>query len=299
MNIRHLKIFVTVCEHNNMTRAARSLYLSQPSVSQAISELENFYGTKLFERLNHRLHITLAGERLLSYARYILNLTEQVRKDLAELGTAGTLRIGASLTIGSYLLPELVTEFGREMPAVEIFTVVDNTDVIERMILQDEIDIGLVEGPMRSPDIIEEKIQTDRLVFIVSPQNPISKKAELAIADLSNLKFIVRESGSGTRLIFESAMQEAGVKWRLAGWHHNTETIKRAVKANLGVAVVPQISIEEDVKKGWFVPLNVQGLDLTRTFNFIYHRQKFLTPAMKNFLSLRHSLGKITSAKEA
>jgi LysR family transcriptional regulator, transcriptional activator of the cysJI operon len=191
MNLRHLKIFVAVCEHDSLTSAARSLYLSQPSVSQSISELEKFYGVRLFERLNHRLRLTLAGERLLSYARHVLNLTEQVKKELSEFGTAGTLRIGASLTIGAYLLPELASAFSQKMPSVDIFTVVDNTDVIEQMILQDSLDVGLVEGPVHSSDIIEKKIKTDQLVLIAAPQNPICKKEELTVADLSNLKFMV------------------------------------------------------------------------------------------------------------
>ena len=286
MKLRHLNIFITVCEHQNMTRAAKALYLSQPSVSQAISELENFYDVKLFERLNRRLYITSAGEKLLYYARLISNLAEQAKKELSEFGISGSLRVGASLTIGAYLLPKLIATFSEQMPTIELFTAVDNTNVIERMILKDEIDVGLVEGPVHSHDIIERYIQTDHLVLIASPKHPISQKSIITVADLQGLKFIVREAGSGTRFIFENAMQAAGISWEIAGWYHTTETIKQAVRANLGLAVVPQISIEEDLKMGWIIPLDVQGIKLTRNFNFIYHKQKFFTPAMDHLISL-------------
>ena len=135
MNFKLFKIFLTVCKVGNMTHAAKELYMTQPSVSQAIVELEKNYGVRLFERLNHRLYLTAAGERLRSYAQHILNLSEQARKELADLSRAGTVRIGASLTIGAYLLPELVAGFHRQYPEIEVFSLVDNTALIEERIL--------------------------------------------------------------------------------------------------------------------------------------------------------------------
>ena len=284
MTFRHLKIFLAVCDHKNMTRAAKALYLSQPSVSQAIAELEAYYGVKLFERLNHRLFLTAAGERLQSYARHILNLEEQARKELSEHKESGTLRIGASLTIGTYLLPGLISAFHEKMPQVEIFTLVENTDVLQKMLLDDRIDIGLVEGPVNSPDIIEKNIRDDELVVVCAPQHPLAKKKKVAISNLAGLSFIVREPGSGTRAIFENAMQDAGVTWKPAGIYNNIEAIKYAVRANLGLAVVPQISIEEELKAGSIVRIKVAGLKLVRKFNFIYHRQKFFTNAMRTLI---------------
>ncbi len=281
MTFRHLRIFLSVCDHKNMTRAARALYLSQPSVSQAIAELEAYYGVRLFERLNRRLYLTSAGERLQSYARHILNLEEQAKKELSEHGEAGTLRIGASLTIGTYLLPGLISAFHERQPQVELFTLVDNTNVIERLILEDRIDLGLVEGPVSSPDVVERAIRDDDLVVICAPTHPLSRKRRVAVSDLAAFMFIVREPGSGTRAIFENAMQEAGVAWKLAGVYNNIDAIKHAVRENLGLAVVPRISITDEIRTRAVVPLKVQGLKLVRKFNFIYHRQKFFTKAMR------------------
>ncbi len=284
MTFRHLKIFLAVCDHKNMTRAAKALYLSQPSVSQAIAELEIYYGVKLFERLNHRLYLTAAGERLQSYARHILNLEEQAKRELSEHKDAGILRIGASLTIGTYLLPGLISAFHEKMPQVEIFSLVENTNVLQKMLLGDRIDLGLVEGPVNSPDIIEKNICDDELVVVGAPQHPLTRKRKVFIPDLAGLSFIVREPGSGTRAIFENAMQEAGVTWKPAGIYNNIEAIKHAVRANLGLAVVPRISIEEELKAGSIIRIKVGGLKLVRKFNFIYHRQKFFTKAMQTLI---------------
>ncbi len=284
MNFRHLKIFLTVYEVGNMTRAARILYMAQPSVSQAIKEMEQFYGVRLFERLNHRLYLTTAGERLSSYARHILNLSEQARQELVDLSRGGSLRIGTSLTIGAYLLPSLVSTFRIRNPDVDIFLRVDNTSVIEKLTLNDHIDLGLVEGPVDSPQLVEKFFCDDYLVFIVSPQHPLGKKKKLQIQDLEGQAFLVREEGSGTQNIFEQAMREAGVTWKITGVYNNNEAIKQAVGANLGMAIVSKISIAEEVRKGLILPLEVEGISLKRKFTLIYHRQKFFTSAMELFL---------------
>ena len=284
MDLRHLKIFVTVCDLENMTRAAKELYMTQPSVSQAVTELERYYGVRLFERLNHHLYLTAAGERLRSYARHILNLAEQARHELSDLSHGGVLRVGASLTTGAYLLPGLVAAFQQRLPAAEVFTLVDNTSVIEKWILEDRIDLGLVEGPVYSTDIVEEVLRGDELTLICAPQHPLARTGVAAVAGLSGSAFITREPGSGTRDVFEHAMQEAGVAWKTAGVYNNTEAIKRAVRANLGLAVVSKISVEEETRQGLLVAVDVDGLKLKRKFSVISHRQKFFTQAMRAFM---------------
>ncbi len=281
MNLRQLKIFLEVCDQKNMTRAAKALYFTEPSVSQAVKDLEEYYGVKLFERLNHRLYITGAGERLQSYARHVLSLDEQVRRELAEHKEAGVLRVGASLTIGTYLLPGLLATVRAKLPQVEIFSAIDNTDVIQKLILEDRIDIAMVESPVNSPDIVEKDIRNDELVIICSPRHPLSQKMRARKADLSGLAFIIREPGSGTRAIFENAMREAGISWKRRGVYNSTEAIKQAVIANLGLAVVSRYSIQNELQTQSVAVVKVAGLRLVRKFRFIYHRQKIFTKAMQ------------------
>jgi LysR family transcriptional regulator, transcriptional activator of the cysJI operon len=283
MDFRHLNIFLTVCETGNMTHAAKELYMTQPSVSQAIAELEKYYNVRLFERLNHRLYLTAAGEHLRSYARHILNLSEQARKELADLGQGGKLRIGASLTIGAYLLPGLVAAFHAQHPEIEVFTLVDNTALIEEKILGDQLDLGLVEGPVSSAHIAEEAYADDHLVFVASPLHPLANQPVVTVQELSGQAFIVRETGSGTQAIFEHAMLAAQMRWKVAGIYNNNEAVKQAVSANLGLAVVSKIAITEEVRQGKLITLNVQGMSLQRKFNLIYHQQKFFSRAMQLF----------------
>jgi LysR family transcriptional regulator, transcriptional activator of the cysJI operon len=283
MNFRHLKIFITVCEVGNMTRAAKELYMTQPSVSQAIMELEKYYGARLFERLNHRLFLTAGGERLRSYAQQILNLSEQAEKDLAGLSQGGSLRIGASLTIGAYLLPGLVADFQQQHPQVDVFTRVDNTNVIEQLLLEDKLDLGLVEGPTFSPHIVEEFFSHDELVFIAAPQHPLALPGKRTAQDLNGQAFIVREAGSGTQNIFEHSMREAGLTWKTAGVYNNNQAMKQAVSANLGLAMVSKIAVAEEVQQGKIVALEVEGISVKRKFNLVYHQQKIFTLAMQLF----------------
>jgi DNA-binding transcriptional LysR family regulator len=286
MDLRHFRIFLTVCDTGSMTRAAKNLYMTQPSVSQAITEMEKEYGVRLFERLNHRLYLTTSGERLRFYANHILNLSEQARRELAEQGAGGSLRIGASLTIGAHILPELVNRFRQEMPQVKIFNQVDNTSEIVKMILSDQLDLGLVEGPTYSPYVLEEKFRDDDLIIICGPGHILWGRESIEISELAGKEFIIRESGSGTRDIFERVMSEAGASWSTAGICNNTEAIKQAVRGNLGLAVVPKISVEEEIERCLVWPIEVKGLNLKRKFNLIFHHQKSMTPALQTFIRI-------------
>ncbi len=305
MNLRRLKIFLSVCESMNMTQAAEVLHMTQPSVSQAIAELERELGSRLFERLNHRLYITEAGRRLQSYGRHILNLVEQAQQELSELSSGGKLRVGASLTIGTHLLPQMAACFQEFHPEVELMSLVDNTSVIEALILEDRLDLGLVEGRLNSSDILEKFIQNDELIIIAAPNHLLAqrvseiRRAELPVAvqrfpllasDLTGEGFIVREDGSGTRELFESAMRDADIPWKIAGVYNNIEAIKQAARQNLGLGVVPEISVELELRSGVLIPIRIPNLKLTRKFNLIYHRQKYFTKAMQAFSGLFGSL---------
>ena len=286
MNTRQFQIFLTVCDSGSMTAAAKILFMTQPSVSQVISELEKEYGVHLFERLNHRLYLTAAGDQLRLYANQILHLSEQAKKELADWGGGGSIRIGASLTIGTYVLPRIIDSFRQKMPKVEIFTIVDNTSVIEKLILEDHLDLGLVEGPIHSPFIREEAFSDDELVIICGSSHILWGRTVIEPDDLAGKAFIIREPGSGTRDIFERVMSELGVLWKVAGVYNNTEAIKQAVRGNLGLAVVPKISVEEEINRGQVWALDVAGLNLKRKFNLVYHRQKFFTSAIQTFIQI-------------
>ena len=150
MTLRHLRVFITVADLGNMTQAAKKLFVAQPSVSQTIKELENHYDTRLFERLSKKLYITEEGKQLLNYARHIVSLFDEMEQKMKQSTESSTLKIGASITVGTCVLSELYTRFLSNYPNVDIESVVDNTTVIEDMVLKSELDFGLVEGPIHA-----------------------------------------------------------------------------------------------------------------------------------------------------
>ncbi|GAP21528.1 LysR family transcriptional regulator [Leptolinea tardivitalis] len=283
MNIRHLTVFLSVCDYMNMTMAAKSLYMSQPSVSQMISDLEKYYDTRLFERLNHRLFLTEAGKRLQSYARHIINLEAQAKKELSDLNHAGILRIGASQTVGAYFLPDAIAKYKDRFPDVEIFSRVDNTREIESLLLEDKLDFGLVEGMVHSDDILEETFLYDDLAIVCSSKHPLMKLPSVKPEQLAEFPFIVREDGSGTKEIFTTQMNAAGIPWKEAGVYNSTEAIKLAVLNNLGLGVLPIVAIQQELMEKTIHIVPISELKLRRKFCLIYHRQKYFTSTMKEF----------------
>jgi DNA-binding transcriptional LysR family regulator len=286
MTLRHLYVFLCVCDEGNMTAAAKKLYIAQPSVSQAIFELEKHYNVKLFERLGRKLFITLAGQKLLTYARHIVNLNQEVEEAMREVNDNGILRIGASVTVGTYILPSMIREFMRWNPKVKVVSSVNNTTVIEEMLLADQLDIGLVEGKVQSSGILHMPFMEDELVLVSSLAHPFGRKEKITIGELENTEFIVREEGSGTRNLFESVMTERGINWSIVGVYNNAETIKNAVSIGLGVSVISWMAVQKEIERRELTIIEIEEVSFKRQFSIIYHRNKYISPILKRFIQL-------------
>ena len=163
MNFRKLKIFYETAKHLNMTRVAKEMYISQPSISQSINELENDLGVKLFDRIGKILYLTHEGEVFLNYTRRILNLYDESIKVIKDFDSnkAGKIVIGASTTIGIYILPEIIRKFSNEYSDIEISLIIENSKIIEGLILDNKIDFAFIEGDISSEEIIKEVIWKD------------------------------------------------------------------------------------------------------------------------------------------
>lgn len=284
MGIRHLRIFACVCSEGSMSGAAKKLFMAQPSVSQAIMEMEKHYGVVLFERLGRRLYITAAGKKLLDYAHHIINLQEEVEREMRDLSSKGGVRIGASMTVGSCILVDLVKRFKQASPGSNVESVVDNTSVIEEMLLLDQIDIGVVEGAVHSADLTVKPFMDDELVLICSSGHPWAAKGAVSPGELEKAEFIVREQGSGTREMFESVMAAKGVKWRRTGVYNNAETIKKAVEAGLGVSVISKMAVEAELESGELAAVQIRGMRFKRSFSIVHHKNKYISEVMKIFM---------------
>lgn len=286
MTLRHLKIFIAVSDLGSMTAAAKALFIAQPTVSQAISELENHYGVKLFDRLAKRLYITDSGRRLLNYARHITALVNDMEHEMINPDKSGILKIGASLTVGTYLLPKLVNQFAQKYPQWQVNAVTKNTQDIERLILQNAVDFAIVEGAVHTPEIVTSAFMDDQLVLVCGKKHPLYHAKTVAPDDLSKLRFIVREQGSGTRELFENMMAAHEINWRLAWECNGSDVLKSAAMNGIGIAVISRRLVESELKTGDLHNIAMNGIRLSRKFSLIYHKNKYLTDTMKAFMDL-------------
>jgi len=290
MTLRHLKIFITVADLRSMTAAAKALYIAQPTVSQSISELEDYYGIKLFDRLSKKLFITEKGSQLLSYARHITNLVNEMEYVMKNPDKSGTIKVGASLTIGTYLLPELVNEFIRQYPLWQVKAITKNTQDIEHLIIQNEIDFAVVEGMVHTSDIIANPFMDDDLLLVCGRKHKLYGIKSISLGELSGLRFIVREKGSGTRELFENMMAINEIKWQ-PDWECNgSDVLKSAAVSGIGVAVISKLLVKKELETGELFSIKIDGIDLKRKFSVIYHKNKFLTNYMKAFMDLCYKI---------
>ncbi len=290
MNLRQLELFSLVAELGNVTEAARHLYMTQPAVSQTISDLEESLGLKLFDRLNRKMHLTFAGELLYNYSKKILSLVEEAEGHMLEItnNRIGRLRLGASTTIGIYLLPMLVGQFKQQYHDIQSTFVIDNTAVIEEMLLDNRLDIGFVEGLVHSPEIEVQKVKDDELWLICSPRHEWIKQGKNIIDadEIAGQPLILRELGSGTREVVEKVLQKHKVSYH--PWHvlNNTEAIKRAVMEDIGIAFVSQLAVKEEIDSGRLSRVEIKGIPISREFRLIWHKDKYHTPLLTSFIDL-------------
>lgn len=286
MTYRHFSIFLAVCDTRNMTKAAGQLHMTQPAVSQAIGELEAHYAARLFERLGRKLYITKAGQRLLTYARHIVHLHVQAEEEMRRFGALYRVRLGATVTIGSSVLLRLLLELDRLHPDNQIVSLIQNTAVLENMLLDDALDLALIEGEVHAKDLKTEIFLSDTLIPVAAPQHPLSACAAVEPRQLARERFFVRETGSGTRERFDETMRAHGLSYQACGIYNNTEAIKRAVALNLGVSVLSERSVREEIARGTLCRLPLRGMTLQRHFRLVYHKNKYISPELEEILSI-------------
>ena len=279
MTLRHMKIFSAVYRTGSVTKAAQELHLAQPSLSVAIRELESYYGVCLFERIGRRMHPTQSGETLYGYASHIVALFDDMEKQMRNWDSLGVLRVGASITIGTYILPALLHEYQMQTPELRIEATIERASGIEQRLIDNTVDIALLE---RQPE-------QDELRPVVPCSSPLAEGAAVTLEQLAEYPFLMREKGSSVRSVLEAcfALRQMSVHpvWESA----STQAIVKAVGEGLGVAVLPQMLVERDAQEGAVRMLRFQE-PLRRNLNIVYHRSKYLTRNMERFIELcRHS----------
>ena len=287
MTIRHLKIFISVVDYKTMSNAAKKLFISQPSVSQAIREIEEYYNIRIFERLSQRLYLTKDGENLLKYSRYIVSTFDNMEKEFKNKHTNVYIRIGGSLTFGTYILPNIMEQFEKKYVDTDIKIIVDNTKLIEEKLLNNEIDIGIVEGEIHNTDIVKLPILKDRLVVVCSTNHPLALKENVTLKDLCGKAMIAREDSSKERSQFQKFLNQNNIKVDCKWNCTSVETMKNALKKGQGFAVLSIMAVKDEIERKELKAIDVEGMeDLSRDLCLLYHKNKFLNEEINYFIDL-------------
>ncbi|NLO89451.1 MAG: LysR family transcriptional regulator [Clostridia bacterium] len=300
-----LTVFATVAENKSFSKAARELYISQPAVSLTIQKLENELGVTLFNRTEQGVELTHAGMVLYKYARKILDLTTEAETEINRINgiIKGKLTLGATLTIGEYILPEIIGGFKQLFPEVEVLLHVQNTEVIVEKLLLGHYDLALIEGLCDNPRIQKKKFLDDEIVLIASNDHPWSKKGTVTIEEVCRSNLILREPGSGTRLITERALAKAGVdlnKLNILMELGSSEAIKASVASNLGVAFISKWTLQKELKLELLKIIKIKDFKIPRSFNIITDRNRsVLTHTAKEFIKYCKGQGKSIIQKKA
>ena len=282
MTIRHLRIFIEVAKTGNMSLAGENLFISQPTVSQVIRELENHYGGMLFDRLSKKLYITEFGKELLKYAIEVVDQFDNLEKAMNDSSNIENLRIGASVTVGTYILSKVLKEFHKISPNVNTYSYVNNTSTVEKKLLKSELDMAIVEGDIQSPDLITIPVIDDYLVLLCKNNHSILDNKNLQLTDLKNQRFAVRENGSGTKDFLEHLLSKHKISVQIAWEASSTDTIKRAILDDNCLSLLSIHTFEEDILDNKIQIINNINLSpFKRSFKLVYHKDKILSSSMK------------------
>lgn len=289
LNFNRLRLFAAVVERGSVTAAAAALGISQPAVTKAVHELERDCGLPLLEHIGRGVRPTAAGTTLAGYAIRIFALSAEAVGALAEERglMGGHLAIGASTTVGIYLLPELLGRFRAKYPAITLALDIANTEEIVARLRDYRADLTLVEGPVAADDLIVRPYRADTLVLIVAPAHPLARGGTMAtVDDLAGLPWLMREPGSGTREVAEGALRSAGLAPQIALELGSTEAIKGAVAAGFGASLVSQLTIAQELALGRLAMVPTALDPVRRILSIIERRAARPSPAAVAFLDL-------------
>ncbi|MFS0779777.1 LysR family transcriptional regulator [Neobacillus sp. 3P2-tot-E-2] len=293
MNLDSIKMFCLVVDEGSISKAARLNFVSQPAVTRQIRQLEEQYGAKLFERTAGKLTLSVAGEVLYPYAKEIVQYSKRSFEAIQEV-TANqetVLNVGASSTIGEYLLPGLLGNFSKNYPELKFSLSIGNTPNILSKLENYDIDIAFVEGAVENEEFITEKFTDDELILVTSSQHRWKNKGKINIEELPEEKMIWRESDSGTRQIVENSLQEYGVleKINSAMELGSYQSIKSAVEADLGVSILPKLTVAKELKYGILHELKVQNFNISRDLWMVQKSNRFKKTGLKDFINFIRS----------
>lgn len=288
MNLHHLAVFHAVARGGSVSLAARRLHISQPAVSRELKDLEGRLGVSLFERRPRGMHLTEAGALLAGYAERIFALESSAESALHDfLGLqSGSLELGASHTLGTYLLPRWLAAFGKRYPRIRVSLEILNTEGVARGVRDYRYACGFVEGLLPEDDFEIIELCRDEIVPVVAADQPLASAPPATAQALAEVPALLRERGSGTRVVLEESFRRQGLSLRCAGEINSAEALLRAVMAGAGLTWLSRVGLADPLATGRIVELPAHGLHVERCLRLIRARERYLSPAVAAFIAL-------------
>lgn len=276
---QHLLVFKDVAETKNITLSAKKLHMSQPSISLQIQNLENQYGARFFDRTNKGVTLTKEGEIFYAHVRSVLDILSSAKEQINALakGQRGLIYLGATLTIGEYILPNILAFLYKTNPDVDFKVKIANTESISQDVLEKKIHIGLIEGPVpRHKDLSVEKFWEDELVVVLPYFHSWASRKSITIAELPHERLVTREKGSGTRKVMEMALKERGLDpehLNISMELGSTQAIKQVVSAGLGITIISALTVSREDDQKNFRTLKIQDSPIYRPLSILTNAQ--------------------------
>lgn len=281
-----LKVFVTVIEQKNFSRAGDILNLSQPGVSLHIRNLENELGTKLIYRSPKQVQITEPGKILYRHAKQMLNHYETAIREINDFNNvvSGTMKIGASFTIGEYYLPKVLAEYAAQYPLVDIQIIISNSNEVIQGIRSNKLDIGLIEGETDYKDIDVSPFMNDEMIVVVPPVHPLSQMDIIEGSLLQNQTWVLREQGSGTRAYSDKLLSSLELNIKKSFIFTSIQGVKEAVMAGLGIALLSRLTVQKELKSNELKTFHLKNEPIIRPFSIVKKLDFEASKAMELFL---------------
>ena len=293
MDLWRLQIFCQVVELKSFSRAAKAVYLSQPTVSSHIKDLENHFECRLVDRLGREVIPTKAGNLLYDYATKIIALKQEAENALADFHgkIKGRLTIGGSTIPAGYILPPLLGRFKEDYPEVVVTLVQGDTERIIRDTLDGNVELGIVGAKAKEVQLVQKKIIDDQMFLITPRRHRWATKRYVVMGELIREPFIMREPGSGTRKSIELVLDKSGHSLdalNVVAEMGSTEAVRQGIKAGVGVSILSECAVAEDLTTGSLNKVKIRGLSFKRAFYLTFHRHRTQSPLCRTFIRFLH-----------
>jgi len=290
MKIRLMKIFIQVYQTQNITRAAELLHMTQPAVTRAIQEIEHYYGVCLFERMGRGLSATESAREMYAHALHIVESVDIMEKGLRNWDEFGILRVGASITIGSFLMPKLVAEFSKEHPHLKLKVRIESGASLLEQLCDNQLDVAFIEGGITGQQLRYETFSGDRLVLIMPPDHPLKDAETINLSDLKDCNFLLREPGSAGRTflnnVFAMHNMEVDPLWESV----STQAIVKAVSSGVGISFLPEKLVRSAIDSNIVATHEIADESFSRKNYIVWHQNKLLTPSARAIIEMCHRI---------